>query len=82
MEIVIFCITKYFLLDKSACTWSKRKNYALNFHILNTLQDIHTNAFIAQALNSGGIRAENLPPLITIIGFLMSFATGSVSLLH
>ena len=50
--------------------------------LLNPLQDIHTNAFIAQALNSGGIRAEYLPPLITIIGFLMSFATGSVSVVH
>ena len=43
------------------------------------LQDIHTNAYIAQALNSGGVRAEYLPPLITIIGYLMSFAAGSVS---
>ena len=43
------------------------------------LQDIHTNAYIAQALNRGGVRAEYLPPLITIIGYLMSFAAGSVS---
>ena len=52
---------------------------SLHLYDLCSLQDIHTNAYIAQALNSGGIRAENLPPLVTLIGFLMSFATGSVS---
>ena len=47
--------------------------------MLVSLQDIHTNAYIAQALDSGGVRAEYLPPLVTIIGYLMSFAAGSVS---
>ena len=54
----------------------------LKFAFYLHIQDIHTNAYIAQALNSGGVRAEYLPPLITIIGYLMSFAAGSVSSLH
>lgn len=44
------------------------------------LQDIQTNNFFAQALRNGGISIQYLPAIITILGFIMSFATGSVSL--
>ena len=50
-------------------------------HLLSNsiTEDIHTNTFIAQALNSGGVKADYLPPLVTLIGYLMAFAAGSVS---
>lgn len=41
------------------------------------IQDIQTNNFFAQALRNGGISIQYLPAIITILGFIMSFATGS-----
>ncbi len=43
------------------------------------LQDTHTNNYISQVLQSGGVSVKYIPVIVTIIGFILAFATGSVS---
>ncbi len=50
-------------------------NYDTNLQ----LQDTHTNNYIAQVLKGGGVSMKYIPVIVTIIGFTLSFATGSVS---
>ncbi len=41
-------------------------------------QDIQTSSFIAQVLEDGNVSPKYLPALVTLLGFFISFATGSV----
>ena len=44
----------------------------------HAIQDIQTTNFLAKALSDGHLPSKYIPPIIAIIGFLMSFAAGSV----
>ena len=57
-------------------------NYVMcSCDIIMTSQDIQTSNFIAQGLR-GGLPPEYIPAITTIIGYIIAYAVGAVTILR